>query len=67
MTWTSYSEDYRGGDGPYSAEYLAAIESNLSREKAISGQKILDPDKIIHIIDEDVVETVINSVGEAGI
>lgn len=47
--------------------YLAAIESNLSREKAISEQKILDPDKIIHIIDEDVVETVINSVGEAGI
>jgi hypothetical protein len=69
--------------------YLAAIESNLPREKAISEQKILinnlmkqnirigivditttvavDPDEIPHIMDENVVETVINSVGKAGI
>ena len=68
--------------------YLAAINSNLPREKAISERKILinklmeqnirigiiditttavvDPDEIPHIIDEDVVETVINSVGKAG-
>ena len=68
---------------------LAAIESNLPREKAISERKFLinrlmeqnirigivdvtttvvvDPDEIPHIIDDDVVETVINSVGKAGI
>ena len=69
--------------------YLAAIESNLPKEKSISEQKILinnimeqnirigivditttvvvDPNEVPHIIDEDIVETVTNSVSKAGI
>ncbi|GBB84309.1 hypothetical protein RclHR1_10920004 [Rhizophagus clarus] len=66
--------------------HLTAIEPNLLREKAVSGQKVfinnlmkqninikiiditttiavVDPDETPHIMDKNIVETVINSVG----